>query len=104
MESCPDRSRECLYYIALGLYRLGDYSKAKYKCEELVRAEPQNMQAKSLLDTINSKATKGILLDCLHFLISLEGVIGLALVGGALAAAAGLAIALLRGKSGAGQR
>lgn len=96
----PDRSRECHYYMALGSYRMGEYGEAKKQCEELLKMEPHNMQARALLEKINSKVTKGTFNSMIKIAQPFEeGVIGLALVGGVAAAAAGLCIALLRGRN-----
>ena len=72
----PERRRECLYYLALGNYRLGNYAEARRYNESLLDHEPKNLQASSLQSLIDDKVAK-------------EGMIGVAIVGG-LAVAAGV--------------
>lgn len=55
----PTRQRECLYYLAVGHYRLGNYTKALKHVDELLQMEPGNQQAISLRHLINSKANRG---------------------------------------------
>ncbi|KAK6002070.1 hypothetical protein QM012_001708 [Aureobasidium pullulans] len=79
--SSPDRRRECLYYLALGNYKLGSYAEARRYNELLVDLEPNNLQAQSLRQLIDDKVAK-------------EGLMGVAIVGG-LAVAAGVVGGLL---------
>ena len=79
--SSPDRRRECLYYLALGNYKLGSYAEARRYNELLVDLEPHNLQAQSLRQLIDYKVAK-------------EGLMGVAIVGG-LAVAAGVVGGLL---------
>jgi mitochondrial fission 1 protein len=72
----PERRRECLYYLALGNYRLGNYAEARRYNDLLLDLEPTNGQANSLRGLIDDKVAK-------------EGMVGVAIVGG-LAVAAGL--------------
>lgn len=72
MKMFPDRSRECLYYLAVGYYRLENYSDAKKFAEVLLRHEPGNLQAKSLLDRINAQVAKGTLQQALR-VVSFRG-------------------------------
>jgi len=74
--SSPDRRRECLYYLALGHYKLGNYGEARRYNEFLLDLEPNNMQATSLKNLIEEKVQR-------------EGLMGVAIVGG-LAVAAGV--------------
>lgn len=74
--SAPERRRECLYYLALGHYKLGNYAEARRYNEILLDHEPSNMQALSLRGLIDDKVSK-------------EGMMGMAIVGG-LAVAAGI--------------
>jgi len=66
------RRRECLYYLALGYYKLADYENAKRFNTLLMDKEPSNMQAQSLNQLIDKAVTR-------------EGYVGLALAGGAAA-------------------
>lgn len=72
----PDRRRECLYYLALGNYKLGNYAEARRYNDSLIELEPNNLQAQSLSQLIEDKVNK-------------EGLVGMAIVGG-LAVAAGV--------------
>ena len=71
-----ERRRECLYYLALGNYKLGNYAEARRYNELLLEMEPANLQAGSLKGLIDDKVAK-------------EGLVGAAIVGG-IAVAAGL--------------
>jgi tetratricopeptide (TPR) repeat protein len=71
-----ERRRECLYYLALGNYKLGNYAEARRYNELLLELEPANLQAGSLKELIDDKVTR-------------EGLMGAAVVGG-IAVAAGL--------------
>ncbi|KAL2825183.1 mitochondria fission 1 protein [Aspergillus cavernicola] len=72
----PERRRECLYYLALGNYKLGNYGEARRYNDLLIDKEPGNLQAASLQTLIDDK-------------VSREGLMGIAIVGG-LALAAGV--------------
>lgn len=54
-----DRARECHYYLALGHYRLKNYSEAKRHAETILKNEPGNLQASSLLKLINDRVAQG---------------------------------------------
>lgn len=79
--SSPDRRRECLYYLALGNYKLGNYAEARRYNDLLLDLEVNNLQAQSLRSLIDDKVAK-------------EGLMGVAIVGG-LAVAAGVVGSLL---------
>jgi fission 1 protein len=79
--SSPDRRRECLYYLALGNYKLGNYAEARRYNDLLIDLEPNNLQAASLRGLIEEKVQR-------------EGLVGVAIVGG-LAVAAGVVGSLL---------
>ncbi|KAK6465985.1 hypothetical protein DFJ63DRAFT_311065 [Scheffersomyces coipomensis] len=81
----PSMRRECLYYLSLGSYKIGDYSNAKRYVETLIHGEPDNTQAIALKESIDDKITT-------------EGLIGIGIVGGVLALGVGLVGALLRKK------
>ena len=77
----PSMRRECLYYLALGSYKAGEYSNARRFAETLLQSEPQNEQAQALKQLIDDKVTQ-------------EGLIGLGIAGGVLALGVGLIGAL----------
>lgn len=79
----PERRRECLYYLALGNYKLGNYAEARRYNDSLIALEDGNMQAISLKGLIDDKVNK-------------EGMVGMAIVGGVAVAAAALVAAFLR--------
>jgi len=79
----PARRRECLYYLALGHYKMGNYNEAKKFNALLMDKEPTNMQALSLASLIDNAVTR-------------EGYIGMALAGGAAAIGAILVGGLIR--------
>ncbi|KAJ5826285.1 Mitochondrial fission 1 protein [Penicillium riverlandense] len=74
--AAPERRRECLYYLALGNFKLGNYGEARRYNDLLLEHEPANLQAASLGSLIDDKVAK-------------EGLMGIAIVGG-LAVAAGV--------------
>ncbi|KAL0637252.1 mitochondrial membrane protein [Maublancomyces gigas] len=80
----PERRRECLYYLALGNYRLGNYAEARRYNEALLDNEPQNLQSQSLRTLIDDKVAK-------------EGLLGVAIISGVALAAGVLGSALWRG-------
>ncbi|KAK7743138.1 Mitochondrial fission 1 protein [Cytospora paraplurivora] len=65
----PERRRECLYYLALGNFKLGNYAEARRYNDLLVEREPQNLQATNLRSLIDDKVAK-------------EGLVGVAIVSG----------------------
>ncbi|KAF9466059.1 hypothetical protein BDZ94DRAFT_1213364 [Collybia nuda] len=79
----PARRRECLYYLALGHYKMGNFDEAKRFNALLLEKEPTNMQAQSLAQLID----KGV---------AREGYIGMALAGGAAAIGTILLAGLVR--------
>ena len=74
--TAPERRRECLYYLALGNFKLGNYGEARRYNDLLLEHEPNNMQSASLRTLIDDKVAK-------------EGLMGAAIIGG-VAVAAGL--------------
>jgi len=82
--SSPERRRECLYYLALGNYKLGSYAEARRYNELLMDLEPDNLQAASLRELIDEKVQR-------------EGLVGVAIVGGLAVAAGVVGSFLLRG-------
>ncbi|OMH85817.1 Mitochondria fission 1 protein [Zancudomyces culisetae] len=81
-EEYPERQRECLYYISLGHYKLGNYSEANRYNDTLINIEPENKQALSLKRLIEKKCTR-------------DGAIGMAIAGGAVAAIGVIVASLL---------
>ena len=55
----PSRRRECLYYLALGEYRLGNYQQARHFNQSLLSMEPHNQQAQSLAKLIAERVQAG---------------------------------------------
>lgn len=72
----PERRRECLYYLALGNFKLGNYAEARRYNDLLIQREPANLQASNLRSLIDDKVAK-------------EGLMGVAIVSG-IAVAAGV--------------
>jgi fission 1 protein len=65
----PERRRECLYYLAVGNYRLGNYAEARRYNDLLLVKEPANPQAANLLTLIDYKVAR-------------EGMVGVAILSG----------------------
>jgi mitochondrial fission 1 protein len=85
----PERRRECLYYLALGNFKLGNYAEARRYNDLLLDKEPNNLQAASLRTLIDDKVAK-------------EGMMGVAIVGG-IAVAAGIVGGLIMKSSKRGR-
>lgn len=77
----PERRRECLYYLALGNFKLGNYAEARRYNDRLLENEPGNLQASNLQQLVDDKVAK-------------EGLVGVAIVSG-VAVAAGVVGAFL---------
>ncbi|KIJ55321.1 hypothetical protein M422DRAFT_219942 [Sphaerobolus stellatus SS14] len=77
------RRRECLYYLALGHYKMGNYEEARKFNAVLLEKEPGNLQGRSLQGIIDTAMKR-------------EGYIGMALVGGAAALGTLLIAGLVR--------
>lgn len=82
-KSEPGMRREVLYYLSLGSFKIGDYTNAKRYVEALLKIEPENLQAKALLESIEDKITT-------------EGLIGLGVVTGIVAIGIGVIGGLVR--------
>ncbi|GAA6010176.1 hypothetical protein JCM10207_005652 [Rhodosporidiobolus poonsookiae] len=78
----PTRRRECLYFLAVGHYKLGNYPEAKRYNGLLLEKEPNNFQAQSLSALVEAAVAK-------------EGYVGMAIAGGVAAAAGILFTALM---------
>ncbi|GFZ50262.1 Mitochondria fission 1 protein [Saitozyma sp. JCM 24511] len=68
----PAHRRECTYYIAVGYYKLRNYTYARKFNDLLLAVEPENMQAQSLRQLIERAVTR-------------DGYIGLGILAGATA-------------------
>ncbi|OAX43941.1 mitochondrial fission 1 protein [Rhizopogon vinicolor AM-OR11-026] len=79
----PTRRRECLYYLALGHYKMGNFTDARSFNDLLLSREPTNLQAQSLASLID----KGV---------AREGYVGMALAGGVAALGTLLVAGLIR--------
>lgn len=62
-----ERRRECVYYLALGNYKLGNYAEARRYNDLLREKEPGNLQAQSLQQLIDDKVMKGGISEFLEF-------------------------------------
>ncbi|KZT27865.1 mitochondrial fission 1 protein [Neolentinus lepideus HHB14362 ss-1] len=79
----PARRRECLYYLALGHYKMGNYEDSKKFNGLLLEKEPTNLQAHSLQTLVDKRLAR-------------DGYIGMALAGGAAAIGTVLLAGLIR--------
>lgn len=79
------RRRECLYYLSIGCYKLGEYTMAKRYVDTLQEHEPNNKQAAALKSMVEDKIQK-------------ETVKGLAMATGVIAGAATIAAIFFRNK------
>lgn len=100
----PERRRECLYYLAIGHYKIGNLSDAKKFNSELLRHEPKNEQALDLERRIDEKVSKGKVCSLDDDISSnpmsiSEGTIGLAIVGGVVTLGAAILTAILKRKN-----
>ena len=94
----PARKRECYFFLASAYYKVGEFKSALKHVNDLLQIEPQNRQALDLKKKIEEKVTNGSSIHVFMNLLLLEGILGLALVGGIAAAAAGVALVFLRSK------
>lgn len=73
----PEARRDYLFYLAVGNTKLKDYTRAKELVKKFLSVEPQNRQAQELDKYIQERLTK-------------EGLMGMAVVGGAALVVGGL--------------
>ncbi|KAG8744193.1 mitochondrial membrane protein [Ceratobasidium sp. 414] len=79
----PARRRECLYYLALGHYKMGNLEDARKFNALLLNKEPTNLQAQSLAQLIDKSTAR-------------DGYIGMGIAGGAAVLGAFLLAGLVR--------
>jgi fission 1 protein len=77
-----DLKRECLYYLSLGSYKIGEYGRSRQYVEKLLEIDPNNMQAMGLKTSIEDKITN-------------DGLIGLGIGTGAVAIGVGVLVGIL---------
>jgi fission 1 protein len=82
--NAPERRRECLYYLALGNFKLGNYAEARRYNDSLLNIEPANLQAASLRSLIDDKVAR-------------EGLVGVAIVSGVAIAAGVIGSMIFKG-------
>ncbi|KAI9334958.1 hypothetical protein BDR26DRAFT_822822, partial [Obelidium mucronatum] len=71
----PARRRECLFYLSVGHFKLASFVEARKFADILLQMEPRNAQTLALRAAIDARVRR-------------DGLVGLALVGGAVACAA----------------
>uniref|UniRef100_A0A3Q1BUA9 Mitochondrial fission 1 protein n=2 Tax=Amphiprion TaxID=80969 RepID=A0A3Q1BUA9_AMPOC len=86
-KASKDDSRDFLFYLAVANYRLKEYEKALKYIRTLLRNEPGNKQALELEKLIDKALKKGALKNNSN----LNGLVGMAIVGGIGLGVAGLA-------------
>lgn len=81
----PERRRECLYYLAVAHLKLTEYGAARRYADTLMGYEPRNREVIALRQNIEDNLSK-------------EGMIGVAIIGGAFAIGAAVLSTILRRK------
>ncbi|GMG40237.1 unnamed protein product [Ambrosiozyma monospora] len=82
-KTVPSRRRECLYYLAIGCYKIGEFQESKRYIDVLLSREPDNLQAIQLKEELETQIAK-------------DGLIGVAIIGGLTAIGVGLAGLLVK--------
>ncbi|KAI9223258.1 hypothetical protein BC828DRAFT_376412 [Blastocladiella britannica] len=72
-QSTPTLRVEANYFSALGYFKLGDLAKAREFTEKVLKAHPAHPQARAVMAAIDEQVQK-------------DGLVGMAIVGGAVAA------------------
>ncbi|XP_062930045.1 mitochondrial fission 1 protein [Mobula hypostoma] len=89
-DSSKEEQRDYIFYLAVGNYRLKEYEKALKFIRSMLKNEPHNQQCLELEKLINKKMQR-------------DGLLGMAIVGGAIVGLAGMAgligLAVSKGKS-----
>lgn len=81
----PERRRECLYYLSVAHLKLTEYGTARRYADTLLEYEPHNREVVALRQNIEDN-------------LSREGMIGVAIIGGAFAIGAAVLSSVLRRK------
>ncbi|ORZ40315.1 mitochondria fission 1 protein, variant [Catenaria anguillulae PL171] len=81
VRTAPTMRDEARYYAALGCFKMGEFSRARDMAQAILKDHPNNPQALSIVDAVDEQVRK-------------DGMIGMAIVGGAVAAV-GLVVGLL---------
>jgi fission 1 protein len=56
----PERRRECLYFLAIGNFKISNYGEARRFNDQLLKLEPRNDQGLALKQLIDEKVSTGI--------------------------------------------
>lgn len=83
LRDAPSFRRDCLYYLSLGTYKVGDYTSAKCYVETLLHMEPENVQAIQLKESIERTVMN-------------EGLLFIGIAAGVVAVAGGILGGMLR--------
>ncbi|KAJ6652369.1 hypothetical protein lerEdw1_011599 [Lerista edwardsae] len=84
-----EEQRDYVFYLSVANYRLKEYEKALKYIRGLLKTEPNNTQALELEKLINKAMQKALKEDA--FVLSADGLVGMAIVGGMALGVAGLA-------------
>jgi fission 1 protein len=70
----PERRRECLYFLAIGNFKISNYSEARRFNDQLLKLEPRNDQALTLKQLIDEKVSTGNVLPRAQTLVILTAI------------------------------